>query len=200
MARSRAKDDHLDAAFVVGDLHDMPFANDAFDLVLSVFGVIFAGDPRIALAEMLRVLSPAGRAFITVWEPGGAATLLGAICGRAVGTALGAAPPRFDWSDHAALTQLAAGLGATVRFHHGGQIVSTARSPEQFLDTQEHDHPLMIGARRILQRAGTWDAVREELLRAGRDRNEDPRAFRMTSRYLVIEVRSGAVTGTRCRR
>jgi hypothetical protein len=76
-------------------------------------------------------------------------------------------------------------------------LFSTAGSPEQYLEMQEQDHPLMIGARRILDRAGTWEAVREELLRVVRDRNEEPAAFRTTSRYLVIEVRSAAVAGAR---
>jgi hypothetical protein len=99
--------------------------------------------------------------------------------------------PRFDWSDLAPVRHVAADLGATVRFHGGGQIVFAAASPEQYLETQEHDHPLMIGANSVLQRAGTLDAVRDQLLRVVCDRNEEPGAFRMTSRYCVIEIRGG---------
>jgi SAM-dependent methyltransferase len=189
VARARARNENVDAAFVVGDLHDIPFADGAFDLVVSVFGVIFASDPRAALAEVLRVLKSTGRALISVWEPSAVGRSLGAICGQALGSALGAAPPRFEWSDHAAMRQVAAELGATARFHDGGDIVFTADSPEQYLATQGHDHPLMIGARRLLEHAGTWDATHDQLIRAVRDQNEEPGAFRTTSRYGVIEIR-----------
>lgn len=189
VARARAQDENVDAAFVVGDLHELPFADGAFELVVSVFGVIFARDARAALAEIVRVLAPSGRALVSIWEPSAVGRSLGAICGQALGDVLGAALPRFEWSDQADVTQVAAELGATARFHHGGDIVFTADSPERYLATQEHDHPLVIGARRLLERAGTWEATRDQLLRAVHDQNEEPGAFRTRSRYTVIEIR-----------
>lgn len=189
VARARAQDENVDAAFVVGDLHELPFADGAFELVVSVFGVIFARDARAALAEIVRVLAPSGRALVSIWEPSAVGRSLGAICGQAAGRALGAAPPRFEWSDQAGVSRLLGDLGATARFHDGGQIVFTAGSPDQYLETQERDHPMMIGARRILEHAATWDATRDQLLRAVRDQNEEPGAFRTRSRYTVIEIR-----------
>src|SRR6185437_7039067 len=62
VARQRAASDRLDASFVVGDLHELPFESGSFDCVVSVFGIIFAADPQRAVAELMRVLAPSGRA------------------------------------------------------------------------------------------------------------------------------------------
>src|SRR5258708_29829585 len=43
-----------------GDAESLPFQEAAFDVVLSQFGHMFAPQPEVALAEMLRVLKPGG--------------------------------------------------------------------------------------------------------------------------------------------
>ena len=47
-ARQRAAAEHLQIDFQEGDLEDIPFRDEAFDIVLSTFGVIFAADQRKA--------------------------------------------------------------------------------------------------------------------------------------------------------
>ena len=49
---------------VVADVHDLPFADGAFDLVASRGSVWFWKDQAKALAEIARVLKPRGVAFI----------------------------------------------------------------------------------------------------------------------------------------
>jgi ubiquinone/menaquinone biosynthesis C-methylase UbiE len=71
VARDRARQAELDVEFIVGDIHELPFADDAFDLVVSVFGLIVAADPDRAVRELSRVLRPGGRSLVTVWIPAG---------------------------------------------------------------------------------------------------------------------------------
>jgi SAM-dependent methyltransferase len=70
-ARMRAAAVGVDAGFVVGDAQDLPFADDSFDVVLSVMGVMFAPDQERAASEMLRVCRPGGRIGIAAWPPDG---------------------------------------------------------------------------------------------------------------------------------
>jgi SAM-dependent methyltransferase len=51
----------------VGDAQDLPYADGAFDAVVSCFGLIFAPDAERAVAECRRVLRPGGRLGITTW-------------------------------------------------------------------------------------------------------------------------------------
>ena len=50
------------------DLSDLP--NDEFDLVVSVFGAMFAPRPLDVAAEMVRVTKPDGRIVMANWIPG----------------------------------------------------------------------------------------------------------------------------------
>jgi SAM-dependent methyltransferase len=58
-ARAQANGQAVD--FRVGDAQDMPFPDDSFDVVLSVYGVQFAPDQEQAASELLRVCKPDGK-------------------------------------------------------------------------------------------------------------------------------------------
>jgi len=51
------------------DAHSLPFPDNSFDLATSRFGVMFFGDPRLALQELRRVLRPGVRACFLAWGP-----------------------------------------------------------------------------------------------------------------------------------
>jgi ubiquinone/menaquinone biosynthesis C-methylase UbiE len=71
VARERAAAMGVEAEWLEGDLAALPLADGVADVVLSVFGVIFAADPSAALSEVARILRPDGRAFVTAWVPAG---------------------------------------------------------------------------------------------------------------------------------
>ena len=55
------------ARFEQADAHHLPFTDNSFDCITSRLGVMFFSDLPRALAEMRRVLKPAGRAILLVW-------------------------------------------------------------------------------------------------------------------------------------
>jgi len=59
----------VEIAFREGDVEALPFAEGAFDVVMSQFGHIFAPRPASAVSEMLRVLKPGGRIAFATWPP-----------------------------------------------------------------------------------------------------------------------------------
>jgi SAM-dependent methyltransferase len=68
-ARQNASIARVEVDFVEGDAEALPYADGAFDVVLSQFGHIFAPRPEVAIAEMLRVLKPGGRIAFSTWPP-----------------------------------------------------------------------------------------------------------------------------------
>lgn len=189
VAGKRAAAAGLDAAFAVGDLHDLRFENEAFDVVLSVFGVIFAADPERALAEIIRVMSPGGRALLSVWMPAGPIYAMVGVFMRAVAAATGSTGGlQFAWDDPEAVGGVAARHGASLDVVEGA-IAFVAESPEAYLAANEAHHPMSINAGTVLQEAGTAARTREQAQGILRDGNEDPGAFRVTSRYRVLQIR-----------
>lgn len=188
VARERAAGEGVEASFVVGDIGVLPFADGAFDVALSVFGLIFAAGPDRAFAEMIRVLAADGRALLSVWVPAGPIDAMVGTFGRAIAAATGSAPSRFAWHDPEAVGELACAHNAHVHLHDGVLSI-TAESPDAYLSASEQLHPMSLAGRPILERAGSYTKVREQALAILREGNEDPGAFRVSSPYRVIEVR-----------
>jgi SAM-dependent methyltransferase len=188
VARERAGAEELKADFVVGELEALPFEDRSFDVGLSVFGLIFAGDARRAFDELIRVLRPGGRAFVSAWVPAGPIDAMVGVFGRAIAEATGRAPKRFPWHDVVAVRELAAESGARV-VSHEGQLAITAESPETYFEANERQHPMSVSGRPVLEQAGAYAEVRERALAALREGNEDPEGFRVSSPYRVIEIR-----------
>ncbi|MEX0790098.1 MAG: class I SAM-dependent methyltransferase [Actinomycetota bacterium] len=190
VAGQRAAAEGLDIRFVVGNAEELGFPDESFEVALSIFGLIFASDPQRAFAEMVRVMTPRGRAFFTVWMPGGAIDSFVNVCMKYVHAAAGqsAPPPRFAWHDEAVVQDLASRHRATVRFHEG-ELQFLDDSPEDFLRRNQQNHPMSVATRPLLEEAGSLEAMEKESLAALRAGNEDPHKFRVTSRYRVVEVR-----------
>jgi SAM-dependent methyltransferase len=68
-ASSRAAAEGLPLTVTPADAQRLPFPDQAFDVVTSTFGVMFAPDQHTAASEMLRVLRPGGRLGLVNWTP-----------------------------------------------------------------------------------------------------------------------------------
>jgi SAM-dependent methyltransferase len=162
VARQRVAFERLDASFVVGDLHELPFESGSFDCVVSVFGIIFAADPQRAVAELMRVLAPSGRGLISVWVPAGPIDAMAGVFMRALAQATGSRPPRFAWNDEQAVERLFAPHGVEPAWHEA-ELSITSGSPEQYLD-RGRSHPLSVTTAPLLEHAGTATAAYDEAL------------------------------------
>lgn len=69
VARQRAAAAGLDARALVGSGEELPYADDAFDLVLALGYIAYFRDPRRAIAEVRRVLRPGGVLIMQVAKP-----------------------------------------------------------------------------------------------------------------------------------
>ncbi len=70
IAAGRARNKNLlNFATQQADAHQLPFADQSFDLATCRFGVMFFSDAQRALAELRRVLKPGTRACFAAWGP-----------------------------------------------------------------------------------------------------------------------------------
>src|SRR5262245_51168612 len=71
VARRRAAMAGVYVDWVEGDAEALPFDDESFDVVLSVFGVQFAPRHRVVASELTRVCRPGGRIGVVNWTPQG---------------------------------------------------------------------------------------------------------------------------------
>jgi len=68
-AAENAKREGLSISYEVGDAEALPFADGAFDAVISTCGIMFASRPEAAASELARVCRKGGRIALTTWLP-----------------------------------------------------------------------------------------------------------------------------------
>ncbi len=125
--RARANGQAVD--FRVGDAQDMPFPDDSFDVVLSVYGVQFAPDQERAARELCRVCRPGGKIGLAGPIPEGWSGDWFAAHARYVPPAPGVESP-LRWGTDEGLAEL---LGAGTR-----SIESERRTALQYYRSIEH--------------------------------------------------------------
>jgi SAM-dependent methyltransferase len=192
VARERAASEMLTIEVRQGEAAAIPLADDSVDLIVSVFAVIFAAEADAAIAEMKRVLAPGGRIVLTAWVPGVGVGKAYAVVGPALRAAIGAQtpPPPFAWHDHATLSALAEHHGLVTTTEEMA-IVFTAESPEAYVELDATTHPMWLDGFAQLREVGaSEDVMRVPAIAALREVNEDPSAFRTTSRYVIATLTS----------
>ena len=131
-ARRRAEANGFDIDFRQADAENLPFADAAFDAVLSTFGVMFTPDQDKAASEMVRVCRPGGRIGMANWTP---ESFIGQVF-KTIGTYIPPVPgvksPAL-WGTRARLEDMfgrdAAHIGVTER-----AFVFRYRSPQHWLE------------------------------------------------------------------
>jgi SAM-dependent methyltransferase len=177
-----------DLTVVDGTAAAIPLADGSADVILSNFAVIFAPDPRAAIAELARVAKPAGRILLTSWLPGVMDQLVG-IVATAVREVTGgseATDGQIDWHDPKVLSEL---FGA-----HGFEVSTTAKdlavtaaSPEDYWETRFANHPLGIATFPLLEKAGRLAAVRTRMLDViATDWTTPSGEVRLPAQYLLV--------------
>jgi SAM-dependent methyltransferase len=70
-ARARAAAEGLKIKFDEGDAEKLPYADGSFDVVVTMFGAMFAPRPELVSAELVRVTVPGGTIAMANWTPAG---------------------------------------------------------------------------------------------------------------------------------
>ncbi len=144
--RAAAAEAGVEIDWVEGDAERLPFEDESFDAVISVFGCMFAPDHRAAAAELARVLKPGGRLAVAAWTPEGTiGKFFTMMAGHMPPPPEGFQPPiLWGTEDHA--RELFEGTGVELDFERAN-VQFEADSPEEFLAEYERKLPPIVAAR-----------------------------------------------------
>jgi SAM-dependent methyltransferase len=98
-AQARAEAHQLPARFEVADAQALPFANESFDVVVSLVGAMFAPRPERVARELMRVCVPGGTIAMVNWTAGGFIGQMFQTIARFTGPAIMTSP--LLWGDAA---------------------------------------------------------------------------------------------------
>jgi 2-polyprenyl-3-methyl-5-hydroxy-6-metoxy-1,4-benzoquinol methylase len=97
-ARVRAREEGVDIDYTEGDAESLPYADASFDMVVSMFGVMFAPRPERVVSELKRVTKPGGFIALANWTPRGFIGKMFEVFRRHVATPTGLPSP-LQWGD-----------------------------------------------------------------------------------------------------
>jgi SAM-dependent methyltransferase len=106
-----AQDAGRDVQWLRGDLAALPLPDDSADVVLSVFGVMYATDQAAATGELARIAAPGARVVFASWVPGSVLPAMGQVLSGYLPPPPASSGPPSRWGDPVALTTLLEGSG-----------------------------------------------------------------------------------------
>jgi SAM-dependent methyltransferase len=104
-ARSRAAAENLEIKFDEGDAERLPYEDNSFDVIISMFGAMFAPRTDRVITELFRVCRAGGVIAMANWTPSGFVGQLHKIAGSYLPRAENSLLP-FLWGDVAGLASL----------------------------------------------------------------------------------------------
>jgi SAM-dependent methyltransferase len=189
IARGRAAEEGMEIAFGEGNAEELPYDDEEFDVVTSVFGAMFAPKQAATAAELLRVTRPGGTIAVTAWTPAG----LNGQMFVAMGRHMPPPPPGFQppilWGveDH---VRGLFGAAAVVTDRRRATDSVQSESAEGWVDYLERMLGPVAVAKRVLEPQGRWPAARADLVALYEDGNEaEDGTLRASPEYLLTLVR-----------
>ena len=185
-ARERAAAERLEMQFREADAEALPFPDEAFDAVVSTFGVMFVADHDRAAAELIRVCRHGGKIGLANWTPEGFIGQLFKTIGKHVPPPPGAKSPALwgtrgrvnDWFEPHASSVKAAERHFVFRY----------RSPEHWLAVFRGYYGPMLKAFAALDAAGQAGLERDVLQLVAQFNRSGDGSMVVPSEYLEIVI------------
>jgi len=106
-ARERAAREGLPIRFDEGFAEMLPYPDGSFDVLVSMFGIMFSPLPDAVASEMARVLRPGGLLALANWTRSGLGGKLGAVTGRYLPPPpQRVIPPYLIWGEEAMVREM----------------------------------------------------------------------------------------------
>ena len=195
VGRRRAEQVGVTVEWVEGDAEALPFADEAFDHVLSIFGVQFAPRHEVVAGELVRVCRPGGQIGLVSWTPDGAIGELLSIIGRYLPPPPAFASPPPLWGSEEHLRGLFDPRAVALEFTHG-RNPWRFDSAEQFVRFMETRYGPMLKARERLDADGHWEACRREILAMVERRDEATNGTLLLNAAYLVAVGRKAAAGS----
>jgi SAM-dependent methyltransferase len=184
--RARASADGLSVEFKEADAEALPFADAAFDVVVSTFGVMFTPNQDRAASELLRVCKRGGKIGLANWTPEGFIGQLFKTLGKYLPPPAGAKSPAL-WGTKARIDEMFGARANDIQIARRN-FVFRYRSAEHFVEIFKTYYGPVLKAFAALD-STSQDGLKRDILAliATMNRSADETMV-LPSEYLEIVV------------
>jgi SAM-dependent methyltransferase len=170
------------------DAENLPFADSTYDVVASVFGAMFAPQPRLVATEMIRVAKPGGLVAMANYGPGGFLGKLSDLMYSLSTRPEVELPSPFLWGDEHELRRRFDGLASSIDVEHR-TLYFESTSVASFLDFWDATNPPQA-AMKATMAAETYQTslMRRASLVAELNESRDGR-LKVSSPYILVLAR-----------
>lgn len=186
-ARVRAAEEGLKIQFDEGDAEQLPYADAQFDVVLSMFGAMFAPRPAKVVNELKRVCRPGGLLAMANWTPEGFVGKSFEVTARHLAPPPGILPPVL-WGKEEVVRERF-GEGVDLKMEKRVVMFELDLSPEGAVDFfREYFGPTKVAFSRL--NAAEQARMREDLVALWTEHNlGTPEHVKIRSEYLEVRAR-----------
>lgn len=191
------KENLSNCKFQEGDATNLTnLADESFDLVVSIFGAMFAPKPEDVAREMVRVVKPGGRIVMGNWIPGDP-TLVAQIL--RISSSYTPPPPEgfvspMLWGKEDVVKDrfMAAGISENnIVFERKDFVFQADFSTEEFLKRFKNYYGPTMNAFEAAEKEGKADALENELLELFKNQNQAPDKNKLfiPATFLLVTVK-----------
>ncbi|GEP42962.1 class I SAM-dependent methyltransferase [Brevifollis gellanilyticus] len=186
-ARERSAAEGLSIEYQEADAEALPFADNSFDLTVSMFGVMFAPRPKVAAAELLRVTKPGGLIALANWTPEGFLGKMFAIFKAHLPPPPAGVPSPMEWGREANVRELLSQGFTDLRVMRHMAAMRYPFPPAETVDFFRQYYGPTLRAFESLP-ASDRPALREDLvkLQTEYNRSTEPGTTEVAAEYLHI--------------
>ena len=184
-ARARAAEAGVEVDWVEADAADLPFEDDSYDRVMTVFGAIFAPIHQQAADEMARVCKPGGMIAVCCWTPESVNGRMLMTVGKAMPPPPEGVQPPILWGDEDHVRELFKDKDVELDFERKMADLNHERkfnSGEGWMEYAEENLGPVIMAKTVASEQGKWDELRAKLLGVFEEAEKDD-DFKLESEY-----------------
>lgn len=163
VAEQRALASGRSVRWLVGDVSALPVDDSSADVVLSVFGAMYAADHDAAVRELARVAAPGARIVLASWTPGGVQPAMGQVLSPYLPAPPDSTGPPSRWGDPDALASMLGRHDLRMGEPAYGRVflrfAGAAAGADFLIRTAGH----VVSEQARLEAEGRWHALREDL-------------------------------------
>jgi ubiquinone/menaquinone biosynthesis C-methylase UbiE len=185
LGKARSEEEGYDVEWVEADAEDLPFEDDRFECVGSVFGAVLVPRPDVVTRELFRVVRPGNTVGLVAWVPDGFAQQMFWICRRYMPATKG--PAHEEWGNEDTVRERLAPYANTIEMERRS-LPFGAESPEAFIAQMETDAPMQAAAKESMP-PETYAKMRSDFLELVRGWAGGDVPFSVDAEYLTIVAR-----------